>query len=94
MHEKMTINECVHSVTMVMLGVILGCIKMQSANGPGICKKYFFLVPSIKPVTKKTELNYAFTFPFLSDKIYNYTKKSHLALGNLAKLVFWSILWD
>ena len=67
---------------------------MHSANGPGICIKYFFLVPSIKPVTKKTETNYALTFPFLSDKIYNYTKKSHLALENLAKLVFWSILWD
>ena len=61
---------------MVMLGVILGCIKMQSANGPGICKKYFFLVPSIKPVTKKTETNYALTFQFLSDKNYNYTKQA------------------
>ena len=27
-----------------------------------------------------------FTFQFLNDKIYSYTKKSHLALGNLAKL--------
>jgi hypothetical protein len=32
------------------------------------------------------------TFPDLKAKMYNYTKKSHLALGNLAKLVFWSIL--
>ena len=34
------------------------------------------------------------SFPklFLNDKIYSYTKKSYLALGNLAKLVFWSIL--
>ena len=28
----------------------------------------------------------------MKTKMYNYTKKSHLALGNLAKLVFWSIL--
>ena len=33
-----------------------------------------------------------FTFQFFSDKIYIDTKKSHLALGNLAKLVFWSVL--
>jgi hypothetical protein len=33
-----------------------------------------------------------FTFQFLNDKIYSYTKKGHLAIGNLEKLVFWSIL--
>ena len=34
------------------------------------------------------------SFPklFLNDKIYSYTKKNYLALGNLAKLMFWSIL--
>jgi hypothetical protein len=29
---------------------------------------------------------------FLNDKIYIYTKKTYLAHGNLAKLMFWSIL--
>ena len=29
---------------------------------------------------------------FLNDKNYSYTKKNYLALGNLAKLMFWSIL--
>ena len=33
-----------------------------------------------------------FTFQLLNNNIYSYTIKSHLALGNLAKLVFWSIL--
>ena len=33
-----------------------------------------------------------FTFQFLNDEIYSYTIKSHLVHGNLAKLVFWSIL--
>ena len=34
------------------------------------------------------------SFPklFLNDKIYRYTTKNYLALGNLAKLMFWSIL--
>ena len=34
------------------------------------------------------------SFPklFLNDKIYRYTKKNYLALGNLAKLTFWTIL--
>ena len=34
------------------------------------------------------------SFPklFLNDKIYSYTKNNYLALGNLAKLMFWSIL--
>ena len=34
-----------------------------------------------------------FSFPklFLNDKIYRYTKKNYLAIGNLAKLMFWSI---
>ena len=27
------------------------------------------------------------------DKMYSYTKKNYLALGNLAKLMFWSILF-
>ena len=31
-------------------------------------------------------------FRFLNNKIYSYTKKNYLALGNLAKLMFWSIL--
>ena len=35
---------------------------------------------------------YVFTFQFFNDTIYSYTKKRHLTLGNLAKLVFWSIL--
>ena len=32
------------------------------------------------------------SFPklFLNDEIYSYTKKNYLALGNLAKLMFWS----
>ena len=50
-----------------------------------ICKM-FFLVPSQKPVTREN------WDKFLNNKIYSYTKKSHLALGNLPKLVFWSIL--
>ena len=29
---------------------------------------------------------------FLYEKIYSYTKKNYFALGNLAKLMFWSIL--
>ena len=33
-----------------------------------------------------------YTFQDLKAKMHNYTKKSYLALGNLAKLVFWSIL--
>ena len=32
------------------------------------------------------------TFKFLDDNIYSYTIKSNLALENLAKLVFWSML--
>ena len=32
------------------------------------------------------------TFQDLKAEIYNYTKKRYLALGNLAKFVFWSIL--
>ena len=31
------------------------------------------------------------SFNFLNSKIYSYTKNNYLALGNLAKLVFWSI---
>ena len=34
----------------------------------------------------------SFPKPFLKDKIYSYTKKNCLALGSLAKLMFWSIL--
>jgi hypothetical protein len=30
---------------------------------------------------------------FLNDKIYSYNKKNYLALGNLAKFMFWSILF-
>ena len=30
---------------------------------------------------------------FLNNKIYRYTKKIYLALGNLTKLMFWSILF-
>ena len=35
------------------------------------------------------------SFPklFLNEKIYSYTKKNYLELGNLAKLMFWSILF-
>ena len=33
-----------------------------------------------------------FTFRFLNDKIYSYTKTSKLTLCNLSKLVFWSTL--
>jgi hypothetical protein len=35
-----------------------------------------------------------FSFPklFLKNKIYSYTNKNCLALGSLAKLMFWSIL--
>ena len=40
----------------------------------------------------ETETNKVFTFQDIKAKIYSYTKKSHLALGNSAKLVFWSIL--
>ena len=54
--------------------------------------KIFSLVPSKKLSQEKTEAKEVFNFQFLNDKIYSYTKKSHLALGNLAKLVFWSIL--
>ena len=36
------------------------------------------------------------SFPklFLNDKINSYTKKNYLALGNLAKLMFWSIFFS
>ena len=30
---------------------------------------------------------------FLNDKIYGYTENNYLALGNLAKLMFWSVLF-
>jgi hypothetical protein len=33
-----------------------------------------------------------FPKPFLNDKSYSYTKKNYLALGNLAKWMFWSTL--
>ena len=42
--------------------------------------------------TEKTETKEVFTFQFLSDKIYSYTVKSHLALDDLAKFVSWLIL--
>ena len=35
-----------------------------------------------------------YTFQDLMAEMYNHTKKSHLALGNLAKMVFWSILLE
>ena len=41
---------------------------------------------------EKTQTNYVFTFQFFNDKFFNFTIKSHLALGNLPKLLFWSIL--
>ena len=35
---------------------------------------------------------YSFLKLSLNDKIFSYTKKNYLALGNLTKLMFWSIL--
>ena len=40
---------------------------------------------------QKKESNFA-KLPFLNDKIYSYMYKKHFALGNLAKLLLWSIL--
>ena len=41
---------------------------------PGICVKYFRSFPQKNLSSEKTEKNLLFTFQFLSDKIYNYTK--------------------
>ena len=53
-----------------------------------MCKISSFVVPSKNLSQEKTETNKMFTFQFLNDNIYSYTIKSHLALDNLAKLVF------
>ena len=50
--------------------------------------KIFSLIPSKNMTSEKTETNQVFTFQFSNDKIYSHTKKSHLALDNLSKLVF------
>ena len=41
---------------------------------------------------EKTQTNYVFTYQFFYEEFYSFTIKSHLALGNLAKLLFWSTL--
>ena len=50
--------------------------------------KIFSLIPSKKLSPEKTDTK-VFTSQLMNDKIYSYTKKTCLALGNLAKLVFW-----
>ena len=54
------------------------------ALGPNLCVSYGLSVRFFSPGhTDKAE-------QFLNDKSYRYTiKKKHLALSNLAKLVFW-----
>ena len=41
-------------------------------------------------ISKLTDL--FFYFSIFNDEFYSHTEKTHLALGNLTKLVFWSIL--
>ena len=69
-----------------------GIIEDENPLRPGICVKHFLSFPQKNLWPEKTETNQVFTFQFLNDRIYSYTKKSNLALGNLAKLIFWSIL--
>ena len=54
--------------------------------------KIFSLIPSKKLSPEKTDTK-VFTSQLMNDKIYSYTKKTRLALGNLAKLVFW-LIWS
>ena len=54
------------------------------------CFKFSF-IPSNIPLTRETDKKCYVKLQFSNDTIYRHTKK-HLALGNLAKLVFVSIL--
>ena len=64
---------------------------MADVFGPKYVENIFSR--SLKNISHQRKLkNQVFTFQFLKDKIYSYTKKNCLALGSLAKLMFWSIL--
>ena len=76
---------------MVIIWGINLCTWCVRSPWPWICVKYFVSFPQKTLTTEKTETNKVFTFWFLSDKVYSFNKKSHLSLGNLAKLMFWSI---
>ena len=59
---------------------------------PGICVKCFLSFPQKNLSLEKTETKTkCLLFNFLMMKFTVIPKKSNLALGNLAKLVFWSI---
>jgi hypothetical protein len=69
-------------------------LKFFCSLRPKLSAKWILSILSDLPLTRETETNvYFFNFTklqFLNDKIYSFTKKTYLALGNLAK--FWSIL--
>ena len=66
----------------------------------GMIIDYFVIMPGLFwkkrfSLTRKNDTKKLSNFSillFLNDKIYSYTQKSNLALGNSAKLMFWSIL--
>ena len=75
------------------MGTLSGIFTIQEEQlRPRIEVKYFLSFPQKNLSPEETETNQVFTFQFLSDKIYSYPIKRHLALVNSAKLVYWSIL--
>ena len=63
----------------------------EDTKARNMCK-IFSLVPSKTCHQRKLRQTKCLLFNFLNVKIHSYTTKSHLALGHLAKFVFWSIL--
>ena len=63
-------------------------LTFHRALGLGFCVSYFLLI--LSDVLSLEKLSHFEKKKILNDKIV--LQKSHLTLGNLAKLVFWSIL--
>ena len=51
-----------------------------------ICKKKIISYPQKNPSPEKTETNYVFTFQFLNDEIYSYTKKKPFGTWQFGKI--------
>ena len=65
---------------------------------PGHCLVLYMSYDKFLLTVESRDLSQAIiqvsSFPklFLNNKVYSYTKNNYLALGNLAKVMFWSIL--